>query len=107
MFSAQSNQINKTRLKVLQFRDERLNEIIFEARKTLISIKNDVNSYSVLLTNLCLDVLYRLMENEITLECVYEDLELVQAVSKKAAEIFKETTKIDVSINVVGNMPEE
>lgn len=92
---------------MLQFRDERLNEIISEARDTLISIKKDMNSYSNLLLNLCLDVLYRLMENEVTIECTPDDLELVKVASKKAANLFKESTMIDISINVVGIMPEE
>lgn len=107
IFSAQSNQINKTRLKVLQFRDERLNEIIVEARTTLGSIKNDVKTYYDLLLNLCLDVFYRLMENEVTIECTSDDLDLVKGASKKAAEIFKGTTAIDIFINVVGIMSEE
>lgn len=92
------------RLKILQFRDERLDQIIGEARNRLNSVKKDANSYSRLLLNLCLDVLYRLMESEVSLECNSEDLELVEAASKKAREIFKENTQIDVSINVVGNM---
>ena len=92
---------------MLQFRDERLNEIIVEAQNTLISIKSDVNSYSNLILNLCLDVFYRLMENEVTIECTSDDLDLVKRASKKAAEMFKANTLIDVSINVVGIMPEE
>jgi V-type H+-transporting ATPase subunit E len=107
LFSAQSNQINKTRLKVLQFRDESLNEIIGEAHNTLISVKNDLDSYSKLLLYLCLDVFYRLMENEVSIECTSDDLELVKIASKKAAELFKVSTMIDVSINVAGIMPEE
>lgn len=66
-----------------------------------------MNSYSNLLLNLCLDVFYRLMENEVTIECTSDDLELVKVASKKAAELFKENTMIDVSINVIGIMPEE
>ena len=92
---------------MLQFRDERLNEIIVEAQNTLISIKSDVNSYSNLILNLCLDVFYRLMENEVIIECTDDDLDLVKGASKKAAEMFKASTSIDVSINVVGIMPEE
>lgn len=60
-----------------------------------------------MLLNLCLDVFYRLMENEVTIECTPDDLELVKVASKLAANLFKESTMIDISINVVGIMPEE
>lgn len=107
IFSAQSNQINKTRLKVLQFRDERLIEIIEEARNSLSSLKQDSSQYSQLLFNYSLEVFYRLMENEVVLECIPEDLELVEAASKKAAQIFKESTLIDLNVKVVGNLSEQ
>ena len=103
-FSAQSNQINKTRLKMLQFREERLAEIIEEAKNSLDSLKTDKASYSDLLFKLSLDVFFRLMENDITLECLPEDLELVKIASKKASEVFMESTGINIVINVIGQL---
>lgn len=47
------------------------------------------------------------MENEVAIECTSDDLELVKTASTKAAEIFKENTLIEVSINISGTLPEE
>lgn len=105
--SAQSNQINKTRLKVLQFRDERLAEIIEEAKNTLPSLKNELDSYSELLFKLSLDVFFHLMENDVTLECLPEDLELVKAASKKASDSFVEITGLNIVVNVIAQLPLE
>ena len=94
-------------MKVLQFRDESLNEIIEEAEKCLALLKKDSNSYSNLLYKLSLDVFYRLMENNVSLECVPEDLDLVRIASSKAAEAFKESTGISITLEVIGNLSEE
>lgn len=106
-FSAQSNQINKTRLKVLQFRDERLSEIIEEAKNSLPSLKTEVTSYSELLFKLSLDIFFHLMENEVTLECLPEDLELVKAASLKASDSFMEITGLNIVVNVIGQLSSE
>jgi V-type H+-transporting ATPase subunit E len=53
--SAQSNQINKARLKVLQAREETLAELLNEAKKQLGSVASD-GSYRGLLKDLILQV---------------------------------------------------
>lgn len=83
-----------------------MTEIIEEARNSLGNLKADPSYYSNLLLNLSLDVFYRLMEKEVLLECVPVDLELVKEASQKAAELFKESTGIDVHVSVLGNLHE-
>lgn len=92
---------------MLQFRDERLTEIVEEAKNSLSSLKTDLSSYSDLLFKLSLDVFFRLMESDVTLECLPEDLELVKAVSKKASESFMESTGINIVVNIVGQLSSE
>jgi len=53
---AQSTHINKSRLKVLQSREERLEELFSEARKTLSNISANKESYKTLLHKLALQV---------------------------------------------------
>lgn len=106
-FSAQSNQINKTRLKVLQFRDERLSEIIDEAQNSLTSLKSSVESYSDLLFKLTLDVFFRLMEREVTLECLPDDLDLVMNASQKASKSFMDCTGITITVKVAGELSDD
>lgn len=92
---------------MLQFRDERLTEIVEEAKNSLSSLKTDLSSYSDLLFKLSLDVFFRLMESDVTLECLPEDLELVKAASKKASESFMESTGINIAVNIVGQLSSE
>ena len=84
-----------------------MNEIIDEARNSLTSLKNDALQYSKLLSYFSLEVFYHLMESDVVLECVPEDLELVEVASKKAAEIFKENTFININVKVVGNLSDQ
>lgn len=60
-----------------------------------------------MLSDFSLEVFYRLMEKDVVLECVAEDLELVEVASKMAAEIFKEKTLIDINVKVIGNLSEQ
>ena len=91
---------------MLQFRDECLSEITEEAQKSLQILKNDVEYYSNLLLKLSLDVFYRLMDNEVFLECSSEDLDVVGSASQKAAEIFKGSTGLDIRVTVLGTLSE-
>ena len=47
------------------------------------------------------------MEAEISLECMFSDLELVKVAAKKASTIFSQSTGINVNISVIGNLSEE
>ncbi len=105
--SAQSNQINKSRLNVLEFRDEKLQDIITEAEALLPSIKSDLDAYFNLLYSLCLEVFYRLMETEVTLECLNEDVDIVKAASEKAKNEFFNVTAISMRLSIVPNLKEK
>lgn len=54
--SAQSNQINKSRLRVLQARQQMLDELFDEARSKLTSVSKDKSQYPALLKDLVLQV---------------------------------------------------
>lgn len=55
-YSAQSTHINKSRLKVLQSREEKLEELFDEARKNLVKLSANTESYKTLLYKLALQV---------------------------------------------------
>ena len=94
-------------MNVLEFRDDKLQDIIAESKTLLPSLKSNRDSYSQLLFNLCLEIFYRLMETEVTLECLKEDEEIVKTASEKAKSEFQSATSISVRLSIVPNLKEE
>lgn len=94
-------------MKILQYRDERLTEIIDEARLALNSLKKDSDKYSEFIFKLALEILYRFMENEIKIECLPDDHEVTTIALKKAGEAFRSVTGIDVSIQISPTLSSE
>ena len=91
----------------MEYRDEKLQEIINETRDLLSSIKSDRESYSQLLFNLCLEVFYRFMETDVTLECLKEDEEIIRDASEKAKSEFNQATSISLRLTIVPNLKAE
>lgn len=91
----------------MEFRDEKLQDIISEAQARLPSIKSDPDAYSQLLFELCLETFYRLMENEITLECLKEDEIIVKAAAEKARSEFRDVSFIDLRLSIVPSLNKE
>lgn len=54
-----------------------------------------------------MEILYHLMEREISLECTANDIELVKKASFQAAEAFKTFTGIETKIVVVGSLSDD
>ncbi len=92
---------------MLEFRDEKLQDIIAETKALLPTVKSDGELYSQLLFNLCLEVFYRLMEVDVTLECLKEDEEFVKAASEKAKLEFLSATSISMRVSIVPSLKEE
>lgn len=107
MCSAQSNQINKSRLNVLQCRDERLAEIIEDAQRSLPALRQDAQHYAELMTKLCLEVFFRLMETDVALACLPDDQQLVQDASTKAASTFEKATGLRLTLKVEPTLNED
>ncbi|TPX40494.1 hypothetical protein SeLEV6574_g06591 [Synchytrium endobioticum] len=97
---AQSNHINKARLRVLQSRQEVLNEIFTEAKSKLSDLTTDSSAYGTLLSDLILQGLYKLMEAEVTIQCRKVDVSLVQSAMDDAANKYKETLKRPVKLAI-------
>ncbi|TPX66044.1 hypothetical protein SpCBS45565_g04720 [Spizellomyces sp. 'palustris'] len=86
---AQSNHVNKCRLKVLQARQQVLNELLADARSRLVEISNDRSKYQALLKDLILQTLYQLMEREVTVNCRQQDVDLVKEAIDQAKQAYE------------------
>ncbi|KAI8816010.1 ATPase, V1/A1 complex, subunit E [Fimicolochytrium jonesii] len=96
---AQSNHINKCRLRVLQARQQVLNELLSDAKSQLTSISNDRSKYEQLLHDLLLQGFYKLMEKDLQISCRQKDADIVRSAIKAAADTYKQ--KIGGQVNAV------
>lgn len=97
-----SNLLNQARLRVLKAREDHLKTLIEEANKQCGRITADKRKYKKLLVGLIAQGLYQLLENEVTIKCRQQDLDLVREAWPEAVEMYRNGTKgkKDVKINI-------
>ncbi|CAG8599743.1 14010_t:CDS:2 [Acaulospora colombiana] len=98
--STQSNYINKSRLKILQARQQSLDELFNEARIQLKKVSQDTDRYRDLLKDLILQTLYQLMDEHVTVIVRKSDLQLAEAAVQAAHKNFTDTTKLPLKIEI-------
>lgn len=104
---AESNRNNKTRLQILQARQQYLNKINEEAQKALTDYANNNSEYYETLKNLILQSLYRLMEEDITITCREKDVDKVRKAVDEVIPTYKEKTGKTASVKYSPNyLPE-
>ncbi|KAI8844249.1 ATP synthase subunit-domain-containing protein [Chytridium lagenaria] len=105
---AHSNHVNKNRLRVLQARQQILDELFEETRSKLVSISSDAAKYQSLLKDLLLQAFYQLMEPGILVQCRKQDVAIVQAASEEAKAVYAKAlgTQIKVEISSTNFLPE-
>jgi len=89
---AESNRNNKTRLQILQARQQYLNKINEEAQRALVDYSNKDPKYAETLKDLVLQSLYQLMEEDITITCREKDVNTVMKAVEEVAPIYKDKT---------------
>lgn len=91
---------NKTRMKVLNAREDVLNEIFEEAGKKLKDASKDKAKYQKVLTGLIEEGLYALMDDSVRVRARKGDVDLVKKAIPDAEKTFKEKANRDVTITV-------
>ncbi|KAI9209071.1 ATPase, V1/A1 complex, subunit E [Polychytrium aggregatum] len=97
---AQSNHINKNRLRVLQTRQQVLEELFKEAKSKLVSLTQDKTKYQHLLKDLILQGLYQLMDTFVVLQCRKVDVPLVKAGLEIAVAEYKKALNRPVTLTL-------
>lgn len=97
---ARSNVTNKTRLKVLGVRQELLESIFEDARKSLSQIANDKARYTQVLEGLILEGAYALAEPSISIRARKADFDLVKTAANSASSAYTEKTGQDIKITL-------
>ncbi|KAL1920887.1 uncharacterized protein VTP21DRAFT_11522 [Calcarisporiella thermophila] len=96
----QSNLVNKSRLRVLQAREQVLGDLFDSARDKLQQISKDKKKYEQLLANLIQQGAYKLLDEDIVVICRKSDVSVVETAIKNVVKSYKETVKKDVSITI-------
>jgi V-type H+-transporting ATPase subunit E len=86
--SAQSNHINKARLRILQERQQVLDDLFEETDGLIHKISEDSDQYATLMEGVILQGAYALMEKEITIKCREEDIDQVNSAIERVSEKY-------------------
>ncbi|KAI8094173.1 ATP synthase subunit [Thamnidium elegans] len=90
---AQSNHINKARLRILQQRQQVLDELFEETDGLIHQISEDEEQYATLLQGLILQGAFALMEQDIEIRCREEDVDQVNSAVENISERYEEDMK--------------
>lgn len=100
---AESNRNNKTRLQILQTRQQYLNKISEEAQKALVDYSNKDPKYAETIKNIVLQSLYQLMEEDITVTCREKDVNVVKKAVDEVLPVYKEKTGKTATVKISPN----
>ena len=81
-----SKQLNESRIKVLQARENAVRSILSEAQRRLLALSKDPARYQVLLRGLLIEAAEKLNERHVKVRCRREDMELVRKTLSDAAK---------------------
>ncbi|KAJ3111626.1 Dynein heavy chain 6, axonemal [Phlyctochytrium bullatum] len=102
---AHSNHVNKNRLRLLQARQQVLDELFEDAKSKLTAISSDPVAYQTLLKDLLLQAFHQLMEDDVVIQCRKEDVSLVQKAAEEAKA--KYGAKLKFAIDSGSFLPEK
>ncbi|PVG01270.1 putative vacuolar ATP synthase subunit E [Serendipita vermifera] len=104
---AQSTQTNKSRLKLLQAREQYLSELFAVAREELLTLSKDESRYVQLLEETITQSLLQLMESSVNIQCRSCDTNIVEQAVQAAQEKYKDISGREVKIEIDGSLNKE
>ena len=102
---AHSHVVNKTRLRILNARNEALVAVFDDARKRLKSLTSDKAKYASLIEKLILEGALSLLDTNITVSLRKEDFGLAEEAFEYVKKEFKKETKMDLEVTLNENSP--
>ena len=98
-YSAQSTQTNKSRLRILTARDEKLNEL-FDQVKNKVETLSQSNEYSGILSNLIIQGLLSLLESQVIIYGRKKDSDILNSIVEDVKSQYKEISGRDVDLQL-------
>ncbi|KAJ1997097.1 V-ATPase V1 sector subunit E [Coemansia thaxteri] len=100
-----STLINKSRLQVLQARQEMLDTVFSDAQQAMKSIPLDEEKYLKLLVGLCVQTFVQLNDATVNVRGRKADTALIKRAAERAATIYQEKTGKSVNVTVAEGSP--
>lgn len=107
LFSAQSNLTNKSRLKLLQRREEQLQELFSIARTSILTFAEDEGRYSQFLEGAVVQGFLQLMETRVTLHVREQDADIMRKAGEAAADSYAQISGREVSFELETTLSED
>jgi len=101
---AQSTLTNKSRLKLLQQREEHLQDLFSTARSSIVSLSSSDDRYIQFLENVITQGLLALLETDILVLARDEDIDIVQRAAEGAERQYEEISGRTVQTKVQGGL---
>jgi len=96
----QSNMLNAARLRVLKAREDHVGSLLEDAKRQLVEITKDPNTYKQLVSSLTTQGLLQLLEAHVVVRCRQGDLQAVEECLPSAIDKYKQKTGKDVQVKV-------
>ena len=103
-YSAQSTLTNKSRLKLLQQREEHLQDLFATAREEVDALAKDEARYVQFLEGVIVQGFLALLEPEVTVHAREKDVATVKRAADGAAKQYKEISGRSVNVSVQGSL---
>ncbi|KAJ1671516.1 V-ATPase V1 sector subunit E [Coemansia sp. RSA 1694] len=100
-----STLINKSRLQVLQARQEMLDSVFSDAQEAMKNVPQDEGKYLELLVDLCVQAFVQLNDGTVTVRGRKADAALIKRATEQAVAAYKEKTGKTVRATVVESSP--
>ncbi|GJJ06063.1 hypothetical protein Clacol_000251 [Clathrus columnatus] len=104
---AQSAQINKSRLRILQAREQCLQDLFSTAREKIQSLSQDQDKYQALLQGTVVEGALRMLEENVTLYSKKKDVSVVETAAEGAKGQYKEISGRTIIFSVEGELSSE
>ncbi|KAF8577743.1 ATPase V1/A1 complex subunit E [Ramaria rubella] len=104
---AQSTQTNKSRLRLLQAREQHLQDLFTTARARILELSRDEGRYAQLLESAILQGALQMLEPAITVHSRKKDVIIVERAAVGATAQYKDMSGRDVTITVEGTLTDD
>ena len=105
--SAQSTLTNKSRLKLLQQREEHLQDLFSTARSSILELAANEGQYVQFLEGVILQGLLQLLEPDAVIHAREKDAEVVEKAAEGAANQYHELSGRKAKTQVEASLPNE
>lgn len=105
--SAQSTLTNKSRLKLLQRREEHLQDLFTTSRSSIATLAKDDGQYVQFLEGIIVQGYLQLLEPSAIVYSRKRDTELVKRAAETAVRRYKEISGRDIKVDVEGTLSDE